>query len=73
MASTALLIWVLLTRPQMPRRRDWPLAALCGLLGFTIYNITFNYGETHVTSATAGFMVNIAPIFSMLWAMLWLG
>ena len=72
-ASLALGLWVLATGARLPARRDWPLAALCGLLGFTIYNATFNIASTRVTAGTAAFMIHISPILAMLWARLWLG
>lgn len=72
-ASLALGVWALATRSRLPARRDLPQVALLGLLGFTIYNVAFNYGETRVSSGTASFIINTSPIYALLWTRLWLG
>lgn len=72
-ASLTLGLLSLIFRARLPAWRDWPLVALMGLLGFTIYNTAFNLAETQVEAGTASFIVNTAPIFSMILAMLFLG
>jgi len=65
-------IWSL-GRRALPERRDLPGIALMGLLGFTIYNAALNYGEVTVTAGAASFLVNTAPVFTVILAILFLG
>ncbi|MEM6917196.1 MAG: hypothetical protein AAF491_11580, partial [Verrucomicrobiota bacterium] len=32
-------IYAVIKRMPLPRRQDWPLISLCGLTGFTLYNV----------------------------------
>lgn len=72
-ASVTLGVLSGLLRVQLPQKRDWPVVALMGLCGFAIYNAVFNWAETRVEAGTASFIVNTAPIFSMILAALFLG
>ena len=47
-ASAILLVYALVTRMPLPRRQDWPLISLCGVTGFTLYNVFLNAGELTV-------------------------
>jgi len=49
-----------------PERADWGRIALAGLFGFSIYNVALNAGETHVPAGVAGFLVNTAPLWSLI-------
>lgn len=57
-ASAALLIYALITRMSLPRRQDWLLISLCGLTGFTLYNVFLNAGELTVSAGTASFIIS---------------
>ena len=57
-ASGALLIYALIVRMPLPQRRDWPLISLCGLTGFTLYNVFLNAGELTVSAGTASFIIS---------------
>ena len=72
-ASVTLGVFAALLRVRLPQKRDWPVVALMGLCGFAIYNVAFNWAETRVEAGTASFIVNTAPIFSMILAALFLG
>ena len=56
-----------------PRRADLPRILLSGALGIAAYNIALNQGELTVSAGAASFIVNIAPIFTALFATLVLG
>lgn len=57
-ASACLLVYALLKRMPLPRRRDWPLISLCGLTGFTLYNVFLNAGELTVSAGMASFIIS---------------
>ncbi|MFI9045379.1 DMT family transporter [Streptomyces sp. NPDC053427] len=53
---------------RLPRARDLPLIALCGVTGMTAYQVLLNWGEVHVPAGTAGLLIAAAPVFSVLLA-----
>lgn len=72
-ASLALLIPALLLRLAPPRRDELPLLAVTGFFGFAVYNVALNAGEITMQAGAASFLVNVAPVFSVLLAILFLG
>ncbi|SFJ66970.1 DMT family transporter [Thermoflavimicrobium dichotomicum] len=66
--SIALLLFALITRMRLPDFRDLPAIVLFGLLGFSIYHIALNYGETTVSAGVASLLVSTSPIFSSILA-----
>lgn len=58
---------------RIPRRRDLPLIALCGLSGMTVYQLLLNAGERTVSAGTASLLIATAPIYSSLLAAVLLG
>jgi drug/metabolite transporter (DMT)-like permease len=69
-ASAVLLVYAVLTRMPLPRRRDLPGLALAGFLGFTLYNVALNIGEQSIPAGTASLIVASAPIYVALFATL---
>jgi drug/metabolite transporter (DMT)-like permease len=67
-ASAVVAAYAAITRQPLPERRDWPMIALAGFVGFTVYNVTLNYGEVSVPAGTASLLVATAPIFTSLLA-----
>ena len=63
----------LVRREPLPRARDLPLIALCGLLWFAAYNVALNAAERHVDAGTAAMLVNVGPLLIALLAGLLLG
>lgn len=49
---------------RLPRRKDLPLIALAGLLGFGAYQLLLVYGQAGVSASTAGFLINMNPVFT---------
>jgi drug/metabolite transporter (DMT)-like permease len=72
-ASVALLLAAPLLGVRLPKRKDLPLIALCGLTGMTAYQLLLNWGEVHVPAGTASLLVATAPVFSAGLAAVWLG
>jgi len=62
-ASILLALYALITRAPFPHLRDWPALALLGFIGFSLYNVALNSGETQVAAGTASLIVASAPIF----------
>jgi drug/metabolite transporter (DMT)-like permease len=56
-----------------PRLRDLPGICALGALGFALYHSALNYGQVTVTSGSASFLTESAPIFATLLAVLFLG
>src|SRR5437867_7348467 len=71
--SVLLAIFAALRGVRVPQRRDWLSISLCGIVGFAIYAVLLNTGETRVAAGTASFVINTVPIFTAIIAMLFLG
>jgi drug/metabolite transporter (DMT)-like permease len=69
-ASVVLLGWLALTRTPVPAWKDWPRLGVVGLVGITVYNLALNYGEQMVDAGSAAFLVNTAPLFTAIFAVL---
>lgn len=67
-ASAVLFIICLLTKMQLPRKRDLPLFIASGVAGFFLYMIAFNIGTSHVTAATSSVIIASVPVFTALLA-----
>ncbi|MEM7794293.1 MAG: DMT family transporter [Cyanobacteria bacterium P01_C01_bin.118] len=57
-ASVVLGIYAVIKRMPLPRRQDWPLISLCGLTGFTLYNVFLNAGQLTVSAGMASFIIS---------------
>ena len=57
-ASVVLLVYALFKHMPLPRQQDWPLISLCGVTGFTLYNIFLNAGELTVSAGMASFIIS---------------
>lgn len=51
----------------------WVMLALSGLLGISVYNVALCTGELTVTAGTASLLIGTAPVFTALFATLFLG
>ncbi|GJF24605.1 DMT family transporter [Streptomyces sp. HO565] len=71
-AAVALLLVAPLAKVRLPRRRDLPMIALCGITGITAYQVLLNWGEVEVAAGTASLLIAIAPVFSVLLGSLFL-
>jgi len=72
-ASAVLGAFALATRMPLPERRDLPAVFLAGFLAFTVYHVALNYGELVVAAGAASVLINTAPLFTALLAVLFLG
>jgi drug/metabolite transporter (DMT)-like permease len=72
-ASVVLAGLLVATRSPLPRRRDWPQLALVGLFGVATYNLALNYGSQYIKAGSAAFLVQTAPLFTAIFAVLLLG
>jgi drug/metabolite transporter (DMT)-like permease len=59
-------------RVPLPARRDWPLLALLGVLGLTVYHLCLNYAETRIASGTAAILISLVPAATAAVSALWL-
>jgi drug/metabolite transporter (DMT)-like permease len=64
---------VLARREPLPRPRDLPLVAICGLLWFAAYNVALNAAERRVDAGTAAMLVSVGTILIALLAGFLLG
>ena len=67
-ASAALIVIALVTRMKPPHVRDLPLFALSGAVGFFLYMICFNQGQSTVTAATGSVVIATVPVITALFA-----
>lgn len=72
-ASAVLLLAAPILKVRLPRGKDLPLIAVCGLAGMSAYQVLLNWGEVHVPAGTASLLVSVAPVFSVLLATAFLG
>jgi drug/metabolite transporter (DMT)-like permease len=56
-----------------PERRDLPAVILAGFLAFTVYHVGLDYGEVVVEAGAASVLINTAPHFTALLAVMFLG
>jgi drug/metabolite transporter (DMT)-like permease len=63
-ASVAMVICALISRPRMPKRRDLPALAVFGLFGVFGYHSLLNQGMVSVQSGSASLLVNTSPVFT---------
>ncbi len=65
---------IALARPmRLPRWQDVPGLFALGALGFAVYHGALNYGQVTVTSGSASFLTETAPVFATLMAVAFLG
>jgi drug/metabolite transporter (DMT)-like permease len=67
----AVLLWV--KRVPLPAPRDWPLLALLGVLGLSVYHLSLNYAETRIASGTASILISLVPAATAAVSALWIG
>jgi drug/metabolite transporter (DMT)-like permease len=72
-ASVVLGGMLVAIRLPLPRRQDWPQLALVGLFGVATYNLTLNFGSQYIKAGSAAFLVQTAPLFTAIFAVLLLG
>jgi len=60
-ASLVFIIYALITRMPLPRRRDIPRIALLGVVGITVYHTSLTFGELTVPAGTASLLIAAAP------------
>lgn len=72
--ASATMIGVALVRPfRAPHREDLLGILALGVLGFAVYHGALNHGQVTVTAGSASFLVQTAPVFATLMAVLFLG
>ncbi len=72
-ASITLLVVCYWMPVRMPLIGDMPALTGLGFLGIALYNVALNYGEQTVPAGIASFLVNTAPVFATLLAIIFLG
>ncbi|NDI34475.1 DMT family transporter [Chengkuizengella sediminis] len=73
MASFIFIVFALIKKIRIPEKKDMLRIFLTGFIGITLYNIALNYGELRVEAGIASFIVNINPIFTVLFSIYFLG
>lgn len=69
-ASAVLALVMAGLRRPLPPLRTWPRLAVVGFFGIALYNLALNYGSVHIEAAAVGFLINTAPIFTAVLAVL---
>jgi drug/metabolite transporter (DMT)-like permease len=72
-ASAVLGCIALAGRMRPPEGRDLPAVFVAGFLAFTVYHVALNYGEVAVGAGAASVLINTAPLFTALLAVVFLG
>ena len=69
-ASVVLGAMLAAFRLPLPQRRDLQQLALVGLFGVATYNLTLNFGSQYIKAGSAAFLVQTAPLFTAIFAVL---
>jgi drug/metabolite transporter (DMT)-like permease len=72
-ASLTLALYALAVRMRLPDAQDLPAVLLSGFLAFGVYHVALNYGQITVSAGAASLLIGTAPIFTALWATVFLG
>ncbi len=59
-------------RIRRPRQADLPAILITGFLAIAVYQLALNYGEITVTAGVASMLINAAPIWTALLALIFL-
>jgi len=71
-ASGSLILYGMIIRIGLPDLRDVPRIFFLGFLGITLYHVPLNYGEVTVSAGAASLLIATAPVFTALFALLFL-
>jgi len=71
-ASVVLLAVCAIKRTPLPKLRDLPLFALCGVVGITLYMWMFNTGTDLVAAGISGFIIASVPVFTLILSIIFL-
>lgn len=69
-ASITMLLCCVFVKVRLPDARDMPTFFAMGFLGVALYHAALNYGQTTVGAGAASFLINTAPAFTALLALL---
>ncbi len=74
-ASACLGVGALIAETPLPERRDLPLLVATGLLGFSVYHSSLNFGLSFrgVSAGQGSFLISTTPIWTTLLAWQFLG
>lgn len=72
-ASIALAVYALFKRMRLPEVRDIPILFVAGFLGITVYHVALNFGERTVSAGAASMLIAAGPVFTAIFATLFLG
>ena len=67
-ASLFLLVYALIVRMPMPKKKDLPAMFFLGFIGITVYHLTLAYGEVTVSAGSSSLLIASAPIFTAILA-----
>ena len=68
-ASLVLLVYAVITRMPLPKRKDLPALFFMGFIGITVYHLALTFGELKVTAGSASLLIASSPIFTAVLAM----
>ncbi len=71
-ASVAFGILGVIYRIRVPKLRDLPIFGVLGILGVSGYHTALSYGQQTVSAGAASLLIASAPIFTVLWAVVFL-
>src|SRR5690554_2750340 len=73
-ASAAFVPLLLAFRARLaPKRADVPFFMLLGVVGYTVYHLALNFGQTQVSAGAASLIIATAPAITALLAVFMLG
>ena len=68
-ASACMVIYALIARTPLPKRKDIPFILVTGIISITWYHLALNKGEQTVSAGASSMLVASAPMFTAILAM----
>ena len=60
-AALCFLPAILMGRIPLPARRDWPMVALLGFVGITVYQVCLGTAQTRISAGSAAVVIALVP------------
>lgn len=71
-ATVILVAVAVVKKVRVPDKRDYPMFILSGFVGIFLFTVLLNIGVTYVVSGVGSFIINSAPIFTLIMSRLFL-
>jgi len=71
-AAAILLTVAFARKTRLPEKKDLPRIVIAGFVGIFMFNVSMNIGASYVVSGVGSFIINSAPVFTLILSRLFL-